>query len=144
MRLTSYTDYSIRVLISLAAQPNGQLISIQDIADAYKISKNHLMKVVHQLGQLGLVHTIRGRGGGIQLAKPPEDINLGWVVRRTEDDFYMVECFNPERSACIISPVCRAKSILAEATEKYLAVLDQYTLADITGNKPELQKAFKF
>ncbi|MBM7645840.1 Rrf2 family nitric oxide-sensitive transcriptional repressor [Scopulibacillus daqui] len=144
MRLTSYTDYSIRVLISLAAQPKDKLVSIKDIADAYKISKNHLMKVVHQLGQLGLVDTLRGRGGGIRLAKSPEEINLGWVVRHTEDDFYMVECFDPEKSACIISPVCRAKSILQEATEAYLAVLDKYTLADIIENKHELKKAFNF
>lgn len=139
MRLTSYTDYSIRVLIVLGALPRDQRISIQDIADAFKISKNHLTKVVHRLGRLELVHTTRGRGGGIQLAKPAEKINLGWVVRQTEEDFHIVECFDSERDACIISPVCRAKSILSEALNNYLTTLDKYTLADVVENKEQLQ-----
>ncbi|TCP32308.1 BadM/Rrf2 family transcriptional regulator [Scopulibacillus darangshiensis] len=138
MRLTSYTDYSIRVLITLGALPEKEKISIQEIADAFKISKNHLKKVIHKLGQLGLVHTTRGRSGGIRLAKLPKDINIGWVVRHTEDDFHIVECFDAGRDACIISPVCRAKSMFAEALHHYLQTLDHYSLADVITNKEQL------
>ena len=92
MRLTDYTDYSLRTLMYLGLNRNG-LVTIQEIADTYGISKNHLMKVVHQLGVAGMVDTVRGRNGGLRLKKEPEDINLGQVVRGTEPDLTMVECF---------------------------------------------------
>ncbi len=138
MHLTNYTDYSLRVLIYLAVRPKDVLSNIKEIADSYQISKNHLMKVIHELGKLGLVETIRGRGGGIRLAKPPEQINIGQVVRLTEEGFVLVECFDRTKNGCILSPVCRLKSVLGEALAAYLHVLDSYTLADLTLNSNEL------
>ena len=131
MRLTQYTDYSLRVLIYLAMQHNDQLTNIKDIAEKYTISKNHLMKVIHELGKLGFIETIRGRNGGIRLALKPDQINIGAVIRKTEEDFHLVECFNAEKNSCILSPTCRLKHILYDALQAYLNVLDQYTLSDI-------------
>ena len=102
MRLTMYTDFSLRVLIYLGTKEKGELSTIQAISDAYGISKNHLMKVTHELGKLGYIETIRGRGGGIRLAMEPEDINIGQVVRHTEDDFHLVECFDCKTNSCVI------------------------------------------
>lgn len=135
MRLTVYTDYSLRTLIFLGAKEREQLTTIQEISDAYNISKNHLMKVTHQLGQLGYIETIRGRGGGIRLAKPADEIGIGEVVRQTEEDFHLVECFNPESNLCKIASACQLKGVLHEALLAYLAVLDQYTIADFLQNK---------
>src|SRR3954463_8439027 len=115
MRLTSYTDYSLRVLIYLALKKEDELGTIKEIAETYHISKNHLMKIIHELGKLGLIETIRGRNGGIRLAQLPKDINIGKVVRQTEEDFHIVECFDCEGNFCIISPVCKLKSVLHEA-----------------------------
>lgn len=140
MRLTSYTDYSIRVLITLAALNTHEKISIQEIADAFRISKNHLMKVVHRLGKLGLIETTRGRGGGIRLKLDPEEINIGWLVRKTEDDFQIVECFDETSNACLISPVCQAKQMFNAALQAYLNVLDRFTLQDITANPQALKQ----
>lgn len=138
MRLTLYTDYSLRVLLYLGAKNKTQLSTVQEIADAYTISKNHLMKVTHQLGQLGLVDTVRGRGGGIRLAKEPVDINIGAVVRQTEEDFHIVECFDVENNLCRLSSQCRLKGVLYEALQAYLAVLDRYTLADCLNGQQDL------
>ncbi|CAM3903664.1 Rrf2 family transcriptional regulator [Alkalicoccus chagannorensis] len=138
MRLTQYTDYSLRVLMYTAAKERTSLSRIQDISDAYQISKNHLMKVVYQLGQLGYVETVRGRSGGIRLHQEPEDINVGTLVRQMEDDFHMVECFDKERNQCPITAACTLQHALGEALNAYLNVLDQYTLADITKNKGQL------
>lgn len=138
MRLTLYTDYSLRVLIFLGSKKSGSLSTIQEISDTFSISKNHLTKVVHELGRLGYIDTVRGRGGGIRLRLQPDDINVGKLVRATEDDFHLVECFSQERNACILSPVCRLKGILNEALLAYLHVLDQYTLADFLVNYEEL------
>lgn len=131
MRLTNYTDYSLRVLIYLALKKPGELANITEIAESYGISRNHLTKVIHELGKMGFIHTIRGRGGGIKLALPPEEINIGEIVRKTEDDFNIVECFSQGSAHCIISPVCGLKHVLNRALSAYLAVLDEYTLADI-------------
>lgn len=98
MKLTNYTDYSLRVLIFLATKNSNELVNIKDIADSYSISKNHLMKVIYELGKLGYVETIRGRNGGIRLGKAPELINIGEVIRHTEDDFNIVECFSGEKT----------------------------------------------
>lgn len=130
MRLTRYTDYALRTLIYVALQEPRQS-SIPEIARAYGISESHLTKVVHQLGRLGLVQTIRGRGGGLRLARPPAEIVVGAVVRATEDDLALVECFSG--GACAITPSCRLRRVLGEALAAFLAVLDRYTLADLLG-----------
>ncbi|HEX7650382.1 MAG TPA: Rrf2 family transcriptional regulator [Noviherbaspirillum sp.] len=139
MRLTDYTDYSLRTLMYLGLN-RDRLVTIQDIADSYGISKSHLMKVVHQLGLAGLVETIRGRSGGLRLGKEPADINIGAVVRRTEPDFMMVECFDRKINECILSPSCELQGALRRATAAYLAVLDEVTLADLLRNSNSLRK----
>ncbi|MFJ7186181.1 Rrf2 family transcriptional regulator [Lysinibacillus xylanilyticus] len=138
MRLTLYTDYSLRTLIYLGAKEDGQLSTIQEISDAYNISKNHLMKVTHQLGLLGYIETIRGRGGGIRLAIDPKTITIGEIVRHTEEDFHLVECFDKENNLCKIAPECQLKGVLYEALQAYLAVLDRYTLDDFLHSKEKL------
>lgn len=140
MRLTLYTDYSLRVLIYLGAQQAGDRATVQEISSAFHISKNHLTKVVHELGKAGYIETVRGRGGGIRLKQPPEDINVGQVVRQTEDDFQLVECFNRESNRCVLAPACRLKGVLQEALHAYLAVLDRYTIADFVQNQDEIQQ----
>lgn len=138
MRLTTYTDYTLRTLIYLGRQ-QGRSTTIRDIADAYGISKNHLMKVVHQLGVAGLVETVRGRNGGLRLKLAPEDINLGAVIRATEPDFFMAECFDVEHNRCTLAPACGLQGVLHSAVGAFLAVLDRSTLASLlqgTGTPP--------
>ena len=130
MRLTSYTDYALRTLIFLGMN-RDRLVTIQDIADLHGISKNHLMKVVHQLGVSGMVDTVRGRNGGLRLKREPGEINIGEVVRNTETDFYMAECFDPDNHGCAYSGSCTLKGVLGAATAAYLKVLDGVTLADM-------------
>jgi len=127
MRLTSYTDYTLRTLIFLGMN-RDRLVTIQDIADNHLISKNHLMKVVYQLGTVDLVETIRGRNGGLRLKKAPEEINIGEVVRWTETDFHMAECFDRENNRCVLSPSCTLQGVLVAATRAFLGVLDAVTL----------------
>lgn len=138
LRLTVYTDYSLRTLVYLCVQKENYLATIQEIADTYNISKNHLMKVTYDLGKHGYIETIRGRGGGIRLAVDPSKVTIGEIVRKTEDDMMIVECFEANKNACIISPVCKMKHALNEATKAFLNVLDQYTLADVTFNKDDV------
>ncbi|MGM0876813.1 MAG: RrF2 family transcriptional regulator [Bacillota bacterium] len=138
MRLTNYTDYSLRVLIYLAMKPDKELSNIKEIAEVYNISKNHLMKVTYELGKMNVIETIRGRNGGIRLAHAPEDINIGEIVRKTEEDFYIVECFDNDKNQCVISPACGLKHILNKALLAYFEVLDQYTLSDLVKNKHTL------
>ena len=130
MRLTDYTDYALRVLMYLGTHP-GRIVTTREIATAHGISKNHLTKIVHQLGASGLIETCRGRTGGIRLARAPERISLGTVVRLTEPDFDMVECFSPRANTCTLSALCSLKRILAQATGDYLARLDRSTLASL-------------
>ena len=130
MHLTRFTDYGLRTLIYLALRPDG-LASIAEISGAYRISENHMVKVVHHLGQAGLIETIRGRNGGIRLARPAEDIGLGHVVRATEHSLALVECQAGE--PCAIGGVCRLQGIMDEAKEAMLAVFDRYSLADVIG-----------
>jgi Rrf2 family nitric oxide-sensitive transcriptional repressor len=139
MRLTAYTDYSLRVLIYLSLQNENKLSNIKEIADRYRISKNHLMKVTHDLGKLGYIETIRGRNGGIRLAKHPREINIGEVVSKTEEDFYLVECFNNENSTCALTPSCRLRHALIEALQAFIEVLKKYTLEDLIHNRDELR-----
>jgi Rrf2 family nitric oxide-sensitive transcriptional repressor len=134
MRLSTFSDYNLRVLMYLAIQPD-RLTTIAEIAAAHEISENHLMKVVHQLGRSGYIETVRGKGGGMRLAKSPQEIVLGEVVRQTEGDFAIVECF-ADNSTCRILPACRLKSVLGEALSAMFIVLDDYTLADLV-KKPE-------
>lgn len=139
MRLTVHTDYSFRVLMYLGTNAD-RLCTIQEIADRYGISKNHLMKVVQALGAAGFIETVRGRGGGMRLAKAPRDIPLGAVVRSAEEDFRLVECFSPETDRCLISRACRLKQILSEAMRSFLVTLDGYSLEDLIGGRGGLRQ----
>ena len=143
MKLTVFTDYSLRVLIYLAADP-GRRATISEICAAFDVKENHLTKVVHHLGRRGWVETTRGKGGGLLLAKPAEDIRIGSVVRDTEGQAMPAECFAAEESACAIASCCRLKGVLAEAVKAFYAVLDRYTLADITRNPRELAGILHF
>jgi len=131
MKLTNYTDYALRVLIYVANKDMNNKSTITEISNAYHISRNHLVKVIHQLGKIGVIHTTQGRGGGITLAKPPNMINVGYIVRQTEDNFHLVECFNKENNNCVLTPVCGLRTVLGEALAAYLAVLDKYTIHDL-------------
>jgi len=134
MRLSTFSDYSLRVLMYLGVQPD-RLATIAEIAAVYEISENHLMKVVHQLGRSGYIETVRGKGGGMRLAKAPPDIVLGDVIRQTESDFALVECFGDD-SCCRIQSACRLHAVLDEALNALFLVLDGYTLADLL-EKPQ-------
>lgn len=129
MRMTQHTDYALRMLIYLASRPD-RVCTVSDVATAYRLSRNHLLKVALRLRRMGVIVTMRGRSGGIRLAREPHQINLGELVRWTEEDFSLVECMQGGGGACVISPVCRVKGIFQEALQAYLAVLDRYTLAD--------------
>lgn len=129
MRLTVYTDYALRTLMYLALSPD-RLVTISEIAEHYRISETHLMKVVHQLGIAGDIDTVRGRHGGIRLAKPAEAVNVGEVVRRAEPDMELVQCFG-EHDICTIQPSCVLQGVLRKALVAFLGVLDSYTLADL-------------
>jgi Rrf2 family transcriptional regulator, nitric oxide-sensitive transcriptional repressor len=138
MRLTRYTDYAMRVLLHLAARGDDDgLASIGEIAALYDISQNHLMKVVQDLGKAGFVRTVRGRGGGIALARPADQIIVGHVVRQTEEGFQLVDCTN-----CRIAPACTLPRALNEATAAFIAVLDKYTLEDLLDKRHQMRTLF--
>ncbi|HUO45057.1 MAG TPA: Rrf2 family transcriptional regulator [Burkholderiales bacterium] len=130
MRLTRYTDYSLRVLLYLSYK-KGEPATIAEIAGFYRISRNHLVKIVHSLGMAGFVQTTRGKGGGIRLAKDARLISIGNVVRKTEPDLDLLECFNPRTDRCAITRVCRLKGVLFAAKSAFMSELDRCTLADI-------------
>jgi Rrf2 family nitric oxide-sensitive transcriptional repressor len=163
MRLTNYSDYALRSLIYLAVKPEPPILAnISDIANSYGISKSHLTKIIHQLGQLGYIESVRGKNGGIRLARAPKDINLGILIKQIEPDFDLVECFaTPVNSSdrhprstglpitlineevdksigCVISPVCQLKGVFFEALTAFINVLERYTLADVITNEDEL------
>src|ERR1035437_7548041 len=132
MRLTQWTDYTLRVLMYCAASlDRAQPVTITEIAESYGISRSHLTKIVQELAARGWLETTRGRGGGMRLSMPTKDICLGAVVRATETDFAMVECFDPALNQCRLSQHCKLKGVLNQATLSYLAVLDGVTLADL-------------
>ena len=134
MRLTTMTDYAMRLLMYIAHQPN-RLCTIAEIAAAYDISEAHLMKITHQLGLAGFIETVRGKGGGMRLAAAPEKINLGQVVRRMEPDFALVECFAADND-CVLTRGCRLAGIIADARDAFLAQMDRHTLADLVLPQP--------
>jgi Rrf2 family nitric oxide-sensitive transcriptional repressor len=132
MQLTRFTDYALRTLIYLGAEPE-RLCTIQEIAQSYGISENHLMKVVHRLSTAGYIETLRGKGGGVRLARAPGLIRAGAVVRDMEERFDLVECFRSGKQACPLLPGCTLKSVLADASKNFLATLDRYTIEDFLG-----------
>ena len=138
MNLKKYTDYALRVLIFTAMKPEGELASIKEISESFNISSHHLGKIVHELNKLEYIETIRGRYGGIRLAKRAEDINVGTVVRQFEDDFVLLECFSKGKNHCAISPACELKHVLHKALQAFFEVLDQYTIKDLVINNNEL------
>ncbi|HZJ91685.1 MAG TPA: Rrf2 family transcriptional regulator [Thiopseudomonas sp.] len=138
MQLSTHTDFSLRVLIYLALQKDSAPVTVQKIAEDYGISANHVAKVGQTLTQLNYVKSLRGRNGGLVLAVPPSSINVGKIVRAVEN-LKLLECFAPG-STCPIEPVCELKHILYKAQAAFLATLDQYTLADLIGDKAGLEK----
>ena len=127
MHLTQFSDYSLRVAIYLACHPE-RVVSVGEISRAFGISRHHLVKVVQILTDLGVVEAQRGRGGGMRLARDPSEINVGWLTRRTEPNFDLVECFDVASNTCPIAPACGLKGALLRAQQAFLGVLDEYTL----------------
>ena len=144
MRLTNFTDYTLRVLIYLGAHRDKEsLTTVGEIATAYGISENHLTKVVHHLAGQGYVETIRGNGGGVRLSRAPDTINIGAVVRGAEEDFAIVECFRDGNAKCPIAPVCALSSVLGNAVHAFFEVLDKQTLADLLKPRGKLLRLFR-
>jgi Rrf2 family nitric oxide-sensitive transcriptional repressor len=144
MHLTAFTDYSLRVLIYLGLE-RDRLATLREIAGAYDISSNHLMKVVQHLGKLGYIETVRGRGGGLRLAGDPAEMNVGQLVRHVEKDFAVVECLRPDcAQLCAIAGGCRLKLVMEKAVQAFLDVLDEYTLADLLQNATRLRSLLEF
>jgi Rrf2 family nitric oxide-sensitive transcriptional repressor len=139
MRLTTFTDYSLRVLIYLAIRPERRA-TIAEIAAAFEVSESHLMKVVHFLGKHGFLANVRGKGGGLALARSPAEINVGEVVRLTEADTAPAECFDRDHNTCVITPVCQLRTVLTEAVKAFNAVLDRHTLADLVSERRGLSR----
>lgn len=144
MQLKKYTDYALRVLILTGTKGEKQLTTIREISETFSISQNHLGKVVFELNKLGYLETVRGRNGGIRLAIPPEEMNVGKIVRQFEDDFMLLECFDKETNQCIITPACKLKHVLNEAVQAFLHVLDQYTVKDLIANDHQLRTLMGF
>jgi Rrf2 family nitric oxide-sensitive transcriptional repressor len=137
MRLTTFTDYSLRVLMYVAARPDGRA-TIAEIASAYAISEHHLTKVVHFLGKEGYLENLRGRGGGLKLARPAAAINVGDVVKATEGGDIPAECFEKDAGSCAITADCKLKFALSEAVDAFYAALRGYTLEDVSKNRKAL------
>lgn len=137
VQLTNHTDYALRTLIALGACAPDKMTA-GEIADAYNISVHHLLKVIQKLSALGYVDTLRGKSGGVRLAVPPEQINIGQVVRLVESDLAVVPCLRAREAACVIEPACSLRTMLSAATDAFLSTLDQHTLADVLKPKPRL------
>ncbi|MBT2653139.1 MULTISPECIES: nitric oxide-sensing transcriptional repressor NsrR [Oceanobacillus] len=138
MNLKKYTDYALRVLIFTGLKSDQELANIKEIAEVYQISQEHLRKVVHELTKKELVVTIRGRNGGIKLAKPASEINIGHLIRQLENDFVLLECFDKGTNHCVISPGCTLKHVINKALVAFFKVLEEYTLEDLIKNEEEL------
>ena len=139
MQLTLYTDYSLRVLIYLSLYPE-KLVTISEITDFYQISRNHLVKVVHNLSQKGFIESSRGKHGGLRLARGADQILIGQVVRATEPGFDMLACFDAKGAAgCRVLPLCKLKGVINQVTNEFLLKLDEYTLADVLSEPPDGQ-----
>lgn len=136
MHLTRHTDYSLRLLMLLATEPDG-LHTIEEVAQRYRISKNHLMKVAQRLTQAGIVRGLRGRHGGLALVQRPDQVRLGDVVRVTEDKMVLAECFERQNNSCVVTRACRLRSVLHEALAAFMDSLNRYTLADLV-ESPQL------
>jgi Rrf2 family transcriptional regulator, nitric oxide-sensitive transcriptional repressor len=139
VRLTAFTDYSLRMLIYLAAAPEGRA-TVPEVARAFGISTHHLVKVAHGLGKHGILTNTRGRGGGLKLALPADRINVGRVVRITEGEARPAECFEPGGSHCLLAGSCNLEGVLREAVVRFYSVLDQYSLADLVTHRQQLAK----
>jgi len=137
MQLTLFSDYALRVVIYLGCHPDAP-VSVDEISRAYGISRHHLVRVVQALTEEGVVQSRRGRGGGIQLAREPSDINVGWLVRRTEPHMDLVECFNQEENQCPITPACELRGALRRARQAFFDVLDEYSLDQLLSRRSEL------
>ena len=142
MELTKFSDYSLRLLIYLGLHPN-RLVSINEVAQAYGISRNHLVKVVVHLAQLELLQTVRGKNGGLRLAKPPEQINIGVLVRQTETSLALLECFDPATNSCRISSCCALKGVMKQALQAFFQELDKHTLLELLGNHAQLRSLLR-
>lgn len=143
MRLTTYTDYALRVLMYVGLKED-RLTTITEISEAYGVSRNHLMKVVHELGVAGYLETIRGKNGGLRLAKPAETINIGRIVRECEENTVLVECFQKGGGDCRIEGACVLRKVLRNALHAFFKELDQYTLKDLIKPKRELENVLAF
>lgn len=139
MQLTLQTDFSLRTLIYLGLQPAGQLSTVTEVAEAFHIPRNHLVKIAHRLGKEGFIDTVRGKNGGIRLARPTAEINIGELVRCIEPTLNPVDCRKPD-GPCVILPSCRLKGVLNEASLAFVRVLESYTLADIVAEPEQLLK----
>lgn len=134
MQLTTFTDYSLRVLMYVAVAPDGRRATVPAVATAYGISRSHLTKVVHHLGRIGVLRNVRGRGGGLELARPAAEISVGAVVRATSAGQALVECFDGANDSCAVTRGCRLRRALGLAAEAFYRTLDAYSLADIVEN----------
>lgn len=137
MKLTSYTNYALRCL-QLAALRAPDLIRVDDVAKIHGLSRPHIVKIVHELGKAGFLTTVRGRNGGFQLARDPEDINISDVVQLTEGPLDVVECFNKETNTCPLIGICKLSRAMQQATAAFMDVLSELSVADIASNKIEL------
>lgn len=139
MRLNLQSDYALRLLMQLAANDDA-LVTIREVANCYGISQNHLTKVAYTLGSKGFIKTVRGRSGGMRLARTADEISVGDVVREMENDLALVECFPGGAGGCRITGACKLKHVLGEALHAFLEVLDRYTIADLTDRNPALRR----
>jgi len=138
VRLTQFSDFALRTVLFLGVH-EGRLVQVSEVARSYRVSYNHLAKVAALLSEIGVVESVRGRGGGLRLARDPSEINIGWLVRHTEPDLHLVECFDQEHDTCPITPVCGLRHVLADAQRAFFETLDRYTLGDLLASQARRQ-----
>ncbi len=142
MRIASYSDFALRLLM-YAAVKHPAYVTIAEVSKAYGISKNHLMKITHELALAGYLDTLRGRNGGLRLARPAREINVGHVVRLTETGSALVECFDPATNRCVITPACKLRHVLHDALEAFFRSLEKTTLADLVNDPRSLATLYR-